>query len=60
MDPIIIDNHTLLYNGNLNVKDILLREYVRTDIINYNIKVYIDSVENIIDDIESIYIKELS
>ena len=60
MDPIIVDNHTLLYNGNLNVKDILLREYVRTDVIDYNIKVYIDSVENIIDDIESIYIKELS
>ena len=60
LDPVIIDNHTLLYNGNLNVKDILLREYVRTDIINYNIKVYIDSVNDIINDIESIFIKELS
>ena len=60
LDPIILDKNTLLYNGNLEVRDILIREYVRTDLIKYNIKVYIDSIEDIIDDIESIYIKELN
>ena len=60
LDPIIVDSHTLLYNGNLQVRDIMLREYVRTDIIKYNIKVYIDSIDDVIDNIDSIYIKELS
>jgi hypothetical protein len=60
LDPIILDKNTLLYNGNLEVRDILIREYVRTDLVKYNIKVYIDSIEDIIDDIESIYIKELN
>ena len=60
LDPIILDNNTLLYNGNISVQDIIIREYVRDDIIKYNIKVYIDSIENIIGDIESIYIKELN
>jgi hypothetical protein len=59
LDPIILDNHTLLYNGNIDVRDITIREYVRDDLINYNVKVYIDSIENAIDSIDSIYIKEL-
>ncbi len=60
LDPIILDSHTILYNGNLKVKDITIREYVRTDIIKYNIKLYIDSITDVIDKIESIYIKELN
>ena len=59
LDPIILDNHTLLYNGNIDVRDITIREYVRDSLINYNIKVYIDSIENAINSIDSIYIKEL-
>ena len=59
LDPIILDNHTLLYNGNLDVKDITIREYVRDNVINYNVKVYIDSIQDTISNIESIYIKEL-
>ena len=60
LDPIVLDAHTLLYNGNTNVSDITVREYVREDIINYNVQVYIDSISDIIGHIESIYIKELS
>ena len=60
LDPIILDNHTVLYNGNTEVQDITIREYVRDNIINYNVKVYIDSVDNIVNSIDSIYIKELS
>ena len=58
-DAIIVDNHTILYNGNKSVRDIIVREYVRTNIIPYNVYVYIDSIENIINDIETIYIKEV-
>ena len=60
LDPIILDNHTLLYNGNIDVLDITIREYVRDNLLTYNVKVYIDSIEDAIDSIESIYIKELS
>ena len=59
LDPIILDTHTILYNGNTNVQDITIREYIRDDIIKYNVQVYIDSINNIINSIDSICIKEL-
>jgi hypothetical protein len=59
LDPIILDTHTILYNGNTNVQDITIREYIRDDIIKYNVQVYVDSIHNIINSIDSICIKEL-
>ena len=60
LDPIIVDSHTLLYNGNLNISNITIREYVRDSLIDYNIKIYIDSIDIVMDSLDSIYIKELS
>lgn len=59
LDPIVSDKNTLLYNGNINIRDIMLREYVRANTINYNVQVYINTIESIIDSIDSIYIKEI-
>ena len=59
-DGVVVDSHTLLYRGNLKSTDLVLREYVKTNTTTYNVKVYINSEEDIINSIESIYIKELN
>lgn len=59
MDAIISEKDKFIYNGNLSVRSIMLREYVRTETEPYNIYVYINTKENIVTSIESIYIKEV-
>lgn len=59
LDAIIVDAEHIIYNGNLDIRDIMLREYVKTNTTNYNIQVCINSVESIVDHIESIYVKEI-
>ena len=59
-EPVIANRRTLLYKGNWNIRDFVLREYVRTNKTKYNVKVYIKSTENIIGKIDSIYIKEVT
>ena len=59
-DAIIVNKETLLYKGNWNIRDFVLREYVRTNTSNYDVKVYIKTTEDIIENIESIYIKDVT
>lgn len=59
-EPSIVNKSTLLYKGNWNIRDFVLREYVRTNKSRYNIKVYIKSTDNIMNKIDSIYIKEVT
>ena len=59
IDPVITSSDNMIYTGNLDVREMQIREYVRTNIITYHVYAYINTVEDIIDDIESIYIKEI-
>ncbi len=59
MDAVISEKDKFIYNGNPSVRTIMLREYVRTEIEPYNVYVYINTKENIVNSIESIYIKEV-
>ncbi len=59
-DPIIVNKNTLIYKGNWNIRDFLLREYVRTNTTAYRVKAYIKSQEDITGNIDSIYIKEVT
>ena len=59
-DPIIVNKDTIIYKGNWDVRDFILREYVRSNKSEYNIRVIIKSTEDITGHIESIYIKEVT
>jgi hypothetical protein len=59
-EPVIVNKKTLLYKGNWNIRDFVLREYVRTNTIMYDVNVYVKSTDNIIGKIDSIYIKEVT
>ena len=59
-EPVIVNKNTLLYKGNWNIRDFVLREYVRTNTIMYDVNVYVKSTDNIIGKIDSIYIKEVT
>ena len=59
-DPVIVNSKTFLYKGNWNIKDFVLREYVRSNTSPYKINVFIKSSEDIISKLESIYIKEVT
>jgi hypothetical protein len=59
-DPVIVNKNTFLYKGNWDIRDFLLREYVRSNIVKYNVKVHIKSPEEVVSQIESIYIKEVT
>ena len=59
-EPIIVNKNTFLYKGNWDIRDFVLREYVRCNTSSYRIKVYIKSTEDISGNIESIYIKEVT
>jgi hypothetical protein len=59
LDAVISDNNTVIYTGNTKIRDMVVREYVRSNVVSYDVYVYINTIENIIDDIESIYIKEI-
>ena len=59
-DPVIVNKNTLIYKGNWDIRDFVLREYVRTNTSPYRIKVFVKSKEDIVGNIESIYIKEVT
>jgi hypothetical protein len=59
-DPVIVNKNTFLYKGNWDIRDFLLREYVRSNVAKYNVKVHIKSPEEVVSQIESIYIKEVT
>jgi hypothetical protein len=59
-DPVIVNSKTFLYKGNWNIRDFVLREYVRTNTTSYRINVFIKSTEDIASKLESIYIKEVT
>lgn len=59
-EPVIVNKKTLLYKGNWNIRDFVLREYVRTNTITYDVNVYVKSTDSIIGKIDSIYIKEVT
>ena len=59
-DAIISNKNTLIYKGNWDIRDFVLREYVRTNTSSYRVKVFIKSTKDISSNIESIYIKEVT
>ena len=59
IDAVIVDKNNMLYTGNKNIRDIMVREYVKSNKTTYNVQVYINTIESIIDSIDSIYIKEI-
>lgn len=59
-DVIIVNKNTFLYKGNWNVRDFVVREYVRTRKTSYRVKVYIKSKIDIVSELESVYIKEVT
>lgn len=60
-DGIIKSNNSISYNGNWNLRDFKILEYIN-DInkIQYNVKVFISSEKDIISNIKSICIKQIS
>ena len=58
-DGIIVSNDSITYNGNWDLRDFKILEYVNDNSSEYNVKVFIDSEEDIISDINSIYIKQI-
>ena len=59
IDPVIINDESIIYTGNLGVREMQIREYVRTNTIAYHIYCYINSIEDMTNGIESMYIKEI-
>ena len=59
-DAIIVNKNTLIYKGNWDIRDFVLREYVRTNKTEYRIKAHVKSQNDISMDINSIYIKEVT
>jgi hypothetical protein len=59
-EAIIANKNTLIYKGNWDVRDFVLREYVRTYTSDYRIKVHVKTQDDITSNIESIYIKEVT
>lgn len=59
-DVISTSNKSILYTGHKDITDFVLREYVKSNTIKFNLKIYIDSLmTDITNSIESIVIKEL-
>jgi large subunit ribosomal protein L9 len=40
-DAIIVNKNTLIYKGNWDIRDFVLREYVRTNTSSYRVKVFV-------------------
>lgn len=59
-DAIIVNKNTLIYKGNWDIRDFVLREYVRTNTSSYRVKVFVKTKDDIVGNIESIYIKEVT
>ena len=59
VEPVVTSKEDLIYTGSLDIRQMQIREYVRTDTVKYHVYVYINSVKEIVDDIKSIYIKEI-
>lgn len=59
-EAIIVNKNTLVYKGNWDIRDFVLREYVRTNTTEYRMKVHVKTQEDITSNIESIYIKEVT
>lgn len=55
----IINGDNLVYNGNVSLRDFEIREYVKRYKTRYNIKLLIDSVDDISAVLNKVYIKEL-
>lgn len=51
--------NTLLYTGNRDIEDFEIREYVKSNLINYNFKMYIKSTKDVAKFINSVCIKQL-
>ena len=58
-DGIIDSPNTLLYTGNRDIEDFEIREYVKSNIIDYNLKMYIKSTKDAAKLINNVCIKQL-
>lgn len=58
-DGIIDSPNTLIYTGNRDIEDFEIREYVKSNIINYNLKMYVKSTKDVASLINNISIKQL-
>ena len=59
IDPVVIDKYYMAYTGNLKIREMMVREYVRTNLIRYHVYCYINTIEDVSNSIESIYVKEI-
>ena len=58
-DGIIQNNNTLLYAGDWTLKDFQVLEIVKSELTKYKISLILKSNDNIVDYIDSVYIKEV-
>lgn len=59
IDPVILNKESFMYTGNLAVREMQIREYVRTNLIKYHVYCYLNTIEDVTNSIESIYVKEI-
>ena len=55
----IINGDNLVYNGNVSLRDFEIREYIKRYKTRYNIKLLIESEEDISAVLDKVYIKEM-
>lgn len=58
-DGIPIDNKNLMYSGDWSLRDFQILEFVKTKTTNYKVKMILKSNEDIVKNIENVYIKEI-
>lgn len=58
-DGVVTSPNTLLYKGNWNLRDFEIREYIKDKVTTYNVKMYIQSDKEIVDSLNSAYIKQI-
>lgn len=58
-DGIPIDNKNLMYSGDWSLRDFQILEFIKTKTTNYKVKMILKSNEDIVKNIENVYIKEI-
>ena len=59
IDALIKNNKTILYTGDWSLRDFLILELVKSNVTKYKISLILKSNDNIVDYIDSVYIKEV-
>ena len=59
IDALIKNNKTILYTGDWSLRSFLILELVKSNVTKYKISLILKSNDNIVDYIDSVYIKEV-